>query len=273
MTVGKLLQAVRTRPDETGISLSDYLYIITDSLSCSNTELLLISEQDISTQQMQEINERMERLEKHEPPQYITGKAWFMGHCIEVNPSVLIPRPETELLVDTAIKRLKGQEEVLEIGTGSGAIAISLKLALPGLKVTATDISTEALQVAQANATRLGAVIKFLQTDLFPDPGTSFDVMISNPPYISEHNHRQLPESIRAHEPEIALKAGADGLDVYRRMLSTASRYLKPSGWIALEHGDEQAEALSTIAAQNGFAHVLKYLDLNQQPRIMIIWR
>lgn len=273
MTVGNLLQAVRARAEKGGLPISDYLFLLTDSLGLSSTELLLAKHQDIPPQQLHEINSRLERLEKHEPPQYITGKAWFMGHLIEVCPHVLIPRPETELLVELSLSRLAGQERVLEIGTGSGAIAISLKLAMPGLVITATDISAEALRVAEANATRLGARIDFVQADLFPPTAKGYDAIISNPPYISEPDYHQLPESIRGHEPDIALKAGPDGLNVYRRMLSAASPYLNPAGWIALEHGDEQAEAISALALQHGYGHLLKYLDLNQRPRIMFMWR
>ena len=160
------------------------------------------------------------------PTQYITGIQEFYGRDFRVTPDVLIPRPETEHLIEAALKF--DPETILDIGTGSGSIAVTLSLETEA-RVTATDISCAALRVAQANAGRLAALVDFLQCDLGSAlRGQTFDLVVSNPPYVPETDRATLQPEVRDHEPALALFAGKDGLDVYRRLIPEAARLLKP---------------------------------------------
>ena len=176
-----------------------------------------------------------------------------------VAPGVLIPRPETEHLVEAAIERAKPLEHpaIADIGTGSGVIAISLHKELPQADISACDISETALNIARRNADTLfpnGHHITFVHGDLFaPFAGQSFDLIVSNPPYISTEEYAGLSREIREHEPPTALQAGADGLDVYRRLIAEAANYARPSGWLLLEIGNTQAEAVTQLCQENGW--------------------
>lgn len=199
---------------------------------------------------------QVHRRRQGEPVAYITGEKEFMGLTFRVTPAVLIPRPETEVLVEAALQAVRekafspGSLEVLDIGTGSGAIALSLVYYLARVRVTALDASAGALEVARENARRLGLLsrVRFLQADLFPPlpPSRPFQLVISNPPYIPSGDLDRLPLSVRAYEPREALDGGRDGLDYYRRLLPPPPGLLAPGGTLALEVGAGQAaEVLS----------------------------
>lgn len=193
------------------------------------------------------------------PTQYLTGRQEFWSMEFAVAPGVLIPRPETEHLVEAALERAKTLESpaIVDIGTGSGAIAISLHKELPHATISASDISEDALNIARRNADTLfpnGHRIAFVQGDLFaPFAGQCFDLIVSNPPYISVEEYAGLAREIREHEPPTALLAGADGLDVYRRLIADAANYTHPSGWLLLEIGNTQAEAVTRLCQENGW--------------------
>jgi len=192
------------------------------------------------------------------PTQYLTGRQEFWSMEFAVAPGILIPRPETEHLVEAAIERVKTLESpsIVDIGTGSGAIAISLHKELPHAAISACDISETALNIARRNAETLfpdGHQITFVQGDLFaPFAGQMFDLIVSNPPYISTEEYAGLAREIREHEPPTALLAGVDGLDVYRRLIADAANYLRPSGWLLLEIGNTQAEAVTQLCKESG---------------------
>jgi release factor glutamine methyltransferase len=195
------------------------------------------------------------------PLAYLTGGQEFYGHHFLVSPAVLVPRPDTELLVDTALHLLENRPaaRVLELGTGSGCIALAIALARPDLAVLATDRSWEALQVARANQLRLGARVQFLMADWYEGLSGRFDLIVSNPPYIAAGD-THLPAL--ADEPAGALVAGADGLDDLRELAAGAPAQLAPGGWLLLEHGYDQGPAVRDLLCQAGLHDVQTLRDL-----------
>lgn len=215
------------------------------------------------------------------PVQYITGEAEFMGFDFEVNPSVLIPRPETEVLVERVlalIEREKMAEPlILDLGTGSGAIAVSLTKLSPSCKIKASDVSEEALESGRENAAAngVGDKIEFVFSDLFeriPEK-EKFDLIISNPPYVPSEDYDSLPLEVRS-EPRIALDGGPQGLDFYRRIMPEAARRLKRGGYLVLEMGYGQSAAVKGLieaAGSYGDIEILK--DYNDIDRIVFAKR
>lgn len=189
------------------------------------------------------------RREAGEPLQYVLGEADFMGHTFAVDARVLIPRPDTEILCQAAIGRLAAGDRVLDIGTGSGALAVSVALACEGAEVTGADISPSALAVARANGERLGARVQWLQSDLFSAlSGRMYDLILSNPPYIPSGDMASLQMEVR-REPALALDGGADGLDYYRRIVAALPGHLRRGGALLLEVGDGQAADVAALVA------------------------
>jgi len=189
---------------------------------------------------------------------YILGRREFYGLELSVNPAVLIPRPETELLVDLALERRPAA--VLDLGTGSGAVALAIKRHLPGARVVAVEASAAALAVARRNAVKLNLEVEFRHGRWFdPLPGERFELVVSNPPYVAEGDPH-LP-GLR-HEPEAALVAGPEGLDAIREITSAAGSFLRPGGWLLLEHGAGQDAAVRSLLAQAGLESVRTWPDL-----------
>ncbi len=193
------------------------------------------------------------------PLAYLSGKKAFLSWDFEVNPAVLIPRPETELLVEAVVDRFRsaGEPVGIDVGTGSGVIAVALAKLLSGSRWTALDISDDALAVAERNAARLEVAdrIRFCRSDLLEAilaEGTVVDVIVSNPPYIPRDEIAVLQPEVRK-EPLLALDGGVDGLEVYRRLIPQAARCLKSGGVLALEHGFGQQEAVGRICEEHGF--------------------
>ena len=217
----------------------------------------------------------------NEPIQYITGEQEFYGLSLRVTPAVLIPRPETELLVETVlaeVKRagVKSALRILDVGTGSGAIAIALAHNLPSARITAVDLSGAALEIAASNAARHGLTeqIHFIESDLLeelPPDGLPFDVIVSNPPYVPAADRASLHPQVRDYEPGVALFAGADGLDIYRRLIPQARAALRPNGLLALEIGHGQKEAVTALLS--GWNELRFVDDLQQIPRIALVRR
>ncbi len=200
------------------------------------------------------------------PTQYITGVQEFYGREFKVSPAVLIPRPETEHLIEAAIPHARGT--ILDIGTGSGAIAVTLALEAK-LTVVATDISRRALDVARANADRLGANIRFTQGDLAAAfCNDVFDLVVSNPPYVPEMERSTMAREVVDHEPALALFAGEDGNAIYRRLIPEVKRVLKPEGWLVMELGHTSAPAVSQML--EGWAGVEIRPDLAGIPRVVL---
>ena len=210
-----------------------------------------------------------------EPIQYILGQTEFYGLPFEVSPAVLIPRPETERLVEKVIDWAKAESSripaprILDVGTGSGVIAIALARHLPHAAVTAIDISTPALTIAEKNANRNQASIRFLQGDLLvPVAGEIFNIVVSNPPYVPAADRSSLAVEVRDHEPALALFAGPDGLEVYRRLIPAAFGALTPGGLIALEIGYAQSPAIAALLNHAGFRNAEFSPDLQGIPRV-----
>ncbi len=204
-----------------------------------------------------------------EPLAYLLGEKEFHGLPLRVTPAVLVPRPDTETLVDWGLDRLRDlpvDARVIDLGTGSGAIALALRHACPGIGLWAVDASAEALAVARDNATRLGLAVEFRQGHWWDAVAgeAPFHLALSNPPYIAEGDPH-LPAL--QHEPRQALTSGPDGLDALRHLICHAASHLLPGGWLLLEHGYDQAEAVRDSLAQRGFQAIETRLDTAGIPR------
>jgi release factor glutamine methyltransferase len=210
----------------------------------------------------------LRRLAAGEPLAHLTGVQAFHGLLLQVTPATLIPRPDTETLVDWALEllaALPGEPTVVDLGTGSGAIALAIKAACPRARVTAVDFSADALAVARANGERLGLAVDWHHGSWFePLAGQRFDLVVSNPPYIAGHDPH-LP-ALR-HEPITALTPGGDGLDDLRTLIDAAPQHLNPGGWLLMEHGWDQADAVAALLTGRGFAQATLHRDLADRPR------
>lgn len=204
-----------------------------------------------------------------EPLAYLVGSKEFFGLELQVDGRVLVPRPDTETLVEWALQQLAqagmpASARVLDLGTGSGAIALALKKSRPVIDVTAVDASSDALVVAAANARQHQLPVHFLQSNWFENVSGLFNLIVSNPPYVADADPH-LP-ALR-HEPLQALTAGKDGLSDLRQIIDQAPTYLQPQGWLLLEHGYDQARAVRELLEQRGFAEVQSRADLAGIPR------
>jgi len=205
-----------------------------------------------------------------EPVAYIRGQQEFWSLLLEVSPAVLIPRPETELVVERTLALLRPDaKEMADLGTGSGAIALAVASERPSLQVTAVDTSADALQVAGRNAARLQLHnVSFERGSWFaPLAGRRFDVVAANPPYIARGD-THLAADVSRFEPQIALIAGATGLEAIDQIVAQAGAYLQPGGWLILEHGWTQAGAVRERLVRSGFAHVRSHADLAGHERV-----
>jgi release factor glutamine methyltransferase len=228
-------------------------------------------EAPVNQQERGQYRELIKRRVKGEPVAYILGVKEFMSLEFSVSPSVLIPRPETELLVEKALEILSSRTtaRVCDIGTGSGAIAVSLAYYAPQIEVKAVDISAAALEIARQNAEQHGVKIDFFHGDLLePFDEERFDLVVANLPYISELEYQSLSPEVRLFEPELALLGGEDGLEPYRRLISVAGNYLKPQGYILFEIGAAQGEAAREMLT--GFVQVELIPDYAGHDRILL---
>jgi len=224
--------------------------LLMHAIDCDRAYLLTHPEMELSPEQMAIYEGWLVRRKRNEPIQYILGEQEFFGLKLRVTPDVLIPRPETEHLVEAVLARVDRNApiQIADVGTGSGAIAVALAHALPNAQVTAIDISPAALKVARENARnhRVAARIQFVESDLLGMAGgESFDMVVANPPYVAESE--LLEPQVRDFEPGVALYAGVDGLDVYGRLVPQAHAALKPSGWLLMEIGHGHHEAIAEL--------------------------
>lgn len=251
--------------------------------------LLAHPDAHLLTEQVGRVRELVSRREAHEPLQYLTGRQEFFGLDLCVTEDVLIPRPETELLVEAVLGWVRRSERtepsagsrqrrlrLVDVGTGSGAIALALASAFSGAEVWAVDLSEKALAVARQNAARLGlgARVQFLQSDLlavFAEGGKDWDVVVSNPPYVPVGDAAAMQAEVREFEPHLALFAGEDGLEVYRRLIPQAWQALRPGGLLAMEFGFGQADALTALLA--GWSEVTLLEDYARIPRVALARR
>jgi len=254
----------------------DTLALLCEATGEEALPLRLRAQESLTREQEERFRSLLLLRARREPLQYMLGHQCFYGYDFLVDARVLIPRQETETLCEQALACMKAMQtpRVLDVCTGSGAIAVTLKREYPAAQVTAIDLSAEALTVARGNAQRNGAEVRFLQGDLLaPVAGERFDVLVSNPPYVTslECDHLQ-PEVMR--EPRMALDGGADGLDFYRRLAAEAPNILIPGGVMLVEVGDDQAEAVGKLFADEGsLGQPEIYRDLYGAQRVVAVRR
>jgi len=245
--------------------------LLMHTLERSRAWLIAHAEEELSGSQAAAYTALVSLRRKGEPIQYITGEAEFYGLPFLVTRDVLIPRPETEHLVEKALE-LAGRvvsPRIVDVGTGSGAIAVALAHKLPCAQIAAIDISSRALAVAEENAKRNGVAVRFLLGDLLaPVAGEIFEIIVSNPPYVPTVDRDTLSVEVREYEPALALFAGGDGLDVYRRLIPAAFDALTPGGFVALEIGYGQSTAVEALLASAGFEQIVFVPDLQGIPRV-----
>lgn len=255
------------------IDAADARILAAHVLGVGHAYLLAHGERALSDEERNRFLALAARRAQGEPIAYLVGWREFYGRPFRVGPAVLIPRPETELLVDAALARVepRGQVLVLDLGTGSGNVAISIALERPDAQVMATDASREALALARVNAEALGTRnVVLLEGDWFgPLTGRHFDVIVSNPPYVAAAD-AHLQEGDLRFEPAAALRAGADGLAAIRHIVLHAGRYLRSSGWLLFEHGCDQGEACRTLLRAAGYDDVYTEHDLADLPRVTL---
>jgi release factor glutamine methyltransferase len=241
----------------------DNRILLRHALDLSRVSLITQSERALSADEAQRFAALVQRRLDGEPIAYIIGQREFFGLPFEVNGAVLIPRPDTELLVELALDRLPPQGRVLDMGTGSGAIAVALAHTRRDADVTALDVSDDALAVAQRNAAANGVRVAFLRSDWYAalDGQPRFDVIASNPPYIASGD-RHLSEGDLRYEPTGALTDHADGLSALRIIIGGARQRLKPQGWLLMEHGYDQAAAVRELLVAQGYTDVQSWTDL-----------
>lgn len=228
----------------------------------TRVQLITQSARALSTAEVEQLNDLFQRRVAGEPMAYLIGEREFFGLKFHVDPAVLIPRPDTELLVELALQHLPQHGHILDMGTGSGAIAIAIAHTRRDAHVTALDVSEDALLVARRNAKENQVTVEFLRSDWFSAiTAQQFDLIVSNPPYIVAGD-RHLSEGDLRFEPIDALTDHADGLSDLRMISQQAAHHLKQDGWLLMEHGYDQAEAVRDLLRQNNLAEVQSWCDL-----------
>ncbi len=255
--------------------------LLSHILQCPRITLYTNFDYCPTPEELKQFRELVKRGYEHEPVSYLTGKAYFYSLELHVEPGVLIPRPETEILVTQAIEYLRTQTirktvDVLDLGTGSGCIAIALAVNTEEADITAVDISPEALEVTRKNIDtfKLTERIHLLQSDLFANMDQAekgvFDLIVSNPPYISEPEFAKLEPVVRDYEPQQALLAGPDGLDYYRRIIAEADDYLAGDGMLMVEIAWNQADPVTALFESAGYlSDIALFRDQQNHPRVI----
>lgn len=271
MTIRELLKTARQRLEAAGVpdATVDAAWLLGAVLHMKSLEVQVKGDKTLTAEQEAAFEALLLRRIAREPLQYILGETDFMGLRFLTRPPVLIPRNDTELLCQKALERLMPGDRVLDLCTGSGAIAISLALLAKDISVDASDISPEALKLARDNAALHKANVNFMEGDLFdPWQGQRYDMICCNPPYIPSKELAGLQAEVRC-EPMLALDGGDDGLDFYRRLIKQASQHLKGQGYLLLEMGDGQGTQLASMLAFD-FNEILIYDDMAGLPRLVI---
>lgn len=317
MTLEELYKQGTQKLGEAGIEYPsvDAFYLLEHAAGLTRTSYLMYKDQQVTDRNIAQYMELIERRMTRIPYQYITGTADFAGLSFEVNPNVLIPRLDTEVLFEQALRCLGKDAYVLDLCTGSGALGIALKRYRPDIHMVISDISPEALAVARANIEHnhmevaklaadskntpdpshlecgydLNFGIRVIESDLFSrmsvteengetESGTEsakevvgrFDVLVCNPPYVTEAEYEGLMPEVREHEPKLALTAGSDGLDIYRRIAADAGAFLKDGAVILFEIGCSQAKAVSELLKEQGYVDIRVVKDLAELDRVVI---
>jgi release factor glutamine methyltransferase len=254
--------------------------VLTQVLNCDRLSLYLNKDVCLERHESAQVSGILKRRIIGEPLPYILGSTEFMGYKFKIDKRALIPRPETEILVSGALEKLKSNNpaarpKILDLGTGSGCIAVSIAKLLPQARIWASDISLAALQLAQENADLHKVKVKFLPGDIFSalkKDQEKFDLIISNPPYIAKKEFCGLAREL-FFEPVLAFQAGIDGLDFYRRIISQAAVYLNPDGFLALEVGANQAERVCAMCIKQNFSVLDIIKDYNNIKRVVMAKR
>ena len=245
--------------------------LLAATLDLDRVGLYVNFERPLDSSELAAFREQVQRRAKGEPVQYILGETEFWSLPFTVSPAVLIPRADTEVLVEEALSRIEGPVHLLDVGTGSGAIAVAMAHEKPEIQVTALDCSEEALQVARGNAERNGVAerVSCLAGDLAELPPGPFAMVVSNPPYIPTADCEQLMTEVRDHEPRLALDGGEDGLTAYRQLSSQSGEILLPGGWLLVEVGVGQAEDVVALFESAGLAEITSRDDYSGIPRVV----
>jgi release factor glutamine methyltransferase len=256
-------------------SRSDSILLLRHVLGIPHAEMYAYRERPLTALQTEAFNAQIQQRLRGVPVQYITGEQEFFGLPFHVTQDVLIPRPETEHLVEAAIERLKDRKDarIADVGTGSGAIAVALAHSLSTAEVVALDISRVALAVAAENAKQNGVAgrIRFVESDLLVAVADEdFDAIVSNPPYVADSERKSLPVEVREYEPAQALFAGPTGLEVYRRLIPEALPLLVSGGWLMMEIGHGQRDAVRALLHDADWDGVEFLADLQGIPRVAL---
>jgi release factor glutamine methyltransferase len=243
------------------------------ALGCDRALLFAHPERELSSEEQSRFEDAVAQRVSGKPLQYITGKQEFWGLEFVVSPAVLIPRPETEHLVSAALEKAGelnlDQIRIMDVGTGSGCVALALASELPEAEIEAVDVSAAALEVAKDNARRLGfaARVNFFESDLLASARGAFDLVVSNPPYVGRCESDKVQREVREHEPEVAVFGGEQGLDIYRRLVPQAWEKLKPGGWLLMEIGFSIEKQVRELLS--GWGEVSSVPDLQGIPRVV----
>ena len=278
MTAGNAIRDAVRRLGQAGVESPqvDVEWLLADLLSCNRSEIPLHTQADLTAEDLDRLSQRVERRTRREPLQHILGTANFLGYDFQVSAEVLIPRPETEVLVELALEFLwhLPNPSVFDLGTGSGCIALTLAKRCSKASIIGSDVSKEALVLARANAVSLGTLdqVEFRHADGLAalDKGEQVDLILSNPPYIPTANIDSLQPEVRDHDPRLALDGGVDGMQFYRLLADEGQSHLKSGAKLMAEFGDGQASAIVDLFSQAGWPSVTIANDLSHQPRIVI---
>lgn len=261
---------------DANLNARDIEVVLCDLFNISRAEYQFHDDRFYGSEYNLRLCQILEMLQKNTPVEYITGKANFWKYEFKVSPDVLIPRPETELIIEKALEYYEKEEviDILDLGTGSGILAISLTAEFKNSRVNAIDVSKDALEIAKENANKILSAdnnIKFAQSNWYESlVAGKFDLIVTNPPYITLDEYHELDAKVKNFEPRLALTDEKDGLKHYQSIASGAKDYLKPDGLIMAEHGAGQDELLNKIFIENGFQIVENVVDLSQKNRILI---
>ncbi|PIE08511.1 MAG: protein-(glutamine-N5) methyltransferase, release factor-specific [Rhodobacterales bacterium] len=244
--------------------------LLAHALGLAPDRLTLERERSLTAGELAAYETLLERRQAHEPVSRITGRRMFWGRNFKITPQVLDPRPETEVIVAAALNR-PPPRTLLDLGTGSGILALTLLAEWPGARAVATDISPGALAVARANAAALGLAerLTLIEADWLAGVTGTFDLIVSNPPYIAGAEIAGLAPEVRDHDPRGALTPGGDGLDAYRTLVPAALAHLAPGGWLMVEIGPTQGPAVAGLFEAAGYAQVTRLPDLDGRARVV----
>lgn len=270
-TIRETRTALRAEAEAAGLNPRDVDVLLADALGRPLPWIIAHDDESLSDDAVATIRRGIARRRAGEPLQYIRGRCEFYGREFLVDDRVLIPRPETEILVEAVVDRLPRGARVIDVGSGSGAIAITIALERPDARVVAVDVSLAALAVTRRNAGRLGARLVLVGGDVLAPLRGAVDAVVSNPPYVPSTDVLTLQREVRDWEPHVALSPGAEGLELVRRLIAQARAALPPESFLAMEVGFSQAQLVAGLARDAGFESSELIDDLAGIPRIVVV--